>query len=273
MLKGLLPRQMHRRFASVLFIGLLLLTACGGDSDDNKNDGNSSNTDNLGLFEWDRSADTVILRMDDQAAYEPQAYFDNDIPICTLWGDGRLVWVNLLAGRSEVLESRLTDDQIRSLIETVIRTGFYDWENDIVPPGTDSPILQSLTLSLYESSRTVERYSPWPANGFESLRQTCTNLTETRALVVPTGGWMKAYEVEIDPTAKVIPWPRTAPFTLEELASSGTPRWIESPWAEFVWTNITRELGVVQVREGGKAYLISLQVPGISRDAPPAPES
>ncbi len=271
MLKGLLPSQMNRRFVSLLLISLLLLAACGKDDNKNKDDGNSSNNDNLGLFEWDRSPDTIILRMDDQANFEPQAYFDNDVPLCTLWGDGRLVWVNLLSGRSEVLEARLTDDQIRSLIETIIRTGFYDWQNDIVPPSTDNPVLESLTLNLYDSSRTVERYSPWPANGFSTLRQTCADLMETRALVQPTGGWMKAYEVESDANAKIIPWPRTAPFTLEELASSGTPRWIETPWAEFVWTNITRELGTVQVREGGKSYLVSLQVPGISRDAPPAP--
>ncbi|MBI5931458.1 MAG: hypothetical protein HY862_19270 [Chloroflexi bacterium] len=271
MLKGLLPSRINRRFTSVLLIGLLLLAGCNKNDDKKKND--SQDSDNLGLFEWDRSPDTIILRMDDQANYEPQAYFDNDIPLCTLWGDGRLVWVNLLSGRSEVLEARLTDDQIRGLIETIIRTGFYDWENDIVPPGTDNPVLQSLTLNLFDSSQTVERYSPWPANGFATLFDTCANLAETRASVLPTGGWMKAYEVEVDQNAKVIPWPRTAPFTLAELASSGTPRWIETPWAEFIWTNVTRESGSVQVREEGKAYLVSLQVPGISRDAPPAPES
>jgi hypothetical protein len=256
----------------LLMVGL---AACGnGDddgqgNDDNPNDGPSD----LGLFEWDRSPETIIFRVDDQINTETPADTANDIPMCTLWGDGRLVWVNVLSGNTEVLEARLNDDQIRGFIETVIRTGFYDWEDNIIPPDSDIHVLESITLNLYESSRTVQSYFGWPADGFEALREGCANLSEARALVVPTGGWMGAYEVEIESNAKVIPWPRSAPFSLAEIAASRTPRWIETPWAEFIWSNVTREGGNVQVREADKAYAVSLQVPGISRDAPPAPAS
>lgn len=276
MSKGIQFRHSHniRRLAYFTMLATLLivgLAACGNQDDDKKKDDSSNGDPGLGLFEWDRSPETIIFRVDDQINTETPADTANDIPMCTLWGDGRLVWVNVLSGNTEVLEARVNDDQTRSFIETVIRTGFYDWEDNIIPPDSDIHVLESITLNLYESSRTVQSYSGWSANGFEALREACAGLSEARALVVPTGGWMSAYEVEIESNAKVIPWPRSAPFSLAELAASGTPRWIETPWAEFVWTNVTREGGNVQVREDDKAYVVSLQVPGISRDAPPAP--
>jgi hypothetical protein len=277
MSKGILFRHSHsiRRLACFTLLATLLivgLAACNNKDENEKKDDGSDGDPGLGLFEWDKSPETIIFRVDDQGSLETPADLANDVPLCTLWGDGRLVWVNVLPGSTEVLEARISDDQIRGLVETIIRTGFYDWENDILQPDADR-VLESITLNLYESSRTVERYSAWPVNGFEALREVCAGLSEARALVVPTGGWMNAYEVELVSSAKVIPWPRSAPFTLAELATSDTPRWVESPWAEFIWTNVAREGGIVQVREDDKAYVVSLQVPGVSRDAPPAPVS
>jgi hypothetical protein len=257
------------RLAGIGIMSALLIMGLAACDNDDSKDGDKSGQ-GLGLFEWDRSPDAIVFRMDDQPNLESPAYIANDIPLCTLWGDGRLVWVNPLINQTEVLEARLSEDQIRTLIETVIRTGFYDWQNDLVPPGIDNPVIESITLNLYDSTRTVERYSNWPVNGFAGLLDSCRDLSEQRARVEPGGGWMNAYEVPLDGSAKTVIWPRTAPLNLSDLAASGAPQWVEGPWAAFVW-QVTRESGQLQVREEGRAYEISLQVPRISRDAPPAP--
>ncbi|MBI5960376.1 MAG: hypothetical protein HY866_16670, partial [Chloroflexi bacterium] len=73
-----------------LLICMLLLTglalaACNGDDEPDKSSGSDGQ---LGLFDWDRDPDVIVVRLDSQPNQETPAYFLNSIPPCTLWGDG-----------------------------------------------------------------------------------------------------------------------------------------------------------------------------------------
>jgi hypothetical protein len=254
-------------FVSVMsLLSFIVLTACSKDN-------NPSNVDDseINRLDWDRSPDSILLRVDQIATFESEAYTINALPLCTIWGDGRLVMLNYLGNTSEVLEARLSDEQIREVIENMIGFGFYSWEDDIIPAGAEDPTLESVSLNLFDNPKTVERYNDWPTDGFSQILQLCQGSSPTRATVIPNGGWVSASVLNsFDDNGNLLDWPRNAPFTMADLASSDEPRWVEGAWAQEIW-NITREISTVQVLENGIAYEIAMEVPDISRTSQPAP--
>ena len=261
-----------RRFLWLLVVLALLLTACAGDDD------NDSTTDEpagqLGLFDWRRDADSIVVRVDSQLGADDPALMLNNIPPCTLWGDGRLVWTTFNEyGEEVVLEARLDDTQVRQFLEDIIARGFYDWEDELLPPTSFDLVLESITVSLYDEVSTVRRYSNWPQNGYATILETCRTLSATPVMVRPESGWISAYEVPFDNEAPNWTWPPSAPFTLKELAESGEARWLEGSLATQSWQAAREGYGDMQTQErGGTAYHIAIVVPGYSRDALPPPE-
>ncbi len=251
----------------ILLFVAIWLNACGsGDS-------NNTNEQQQRLFEWDHSSDFVLFQVDVIDENLPEPIIANTIPLCTIYGDGRLVFTNPTADNEiEVLESRLNDADIRSFIEQVIGRGFYSWEDDVFN-NSDLNRIESISLNLYAQPRTVERYGDWPNNSFEILLEDCRNLSPQRALVIPfNGGWLRAYPLEsYDRTGEYLEWPRRIPFTLEDVANSGSPQWVSDPTiAAYLWNIILTQRPIpIVIRD--QAFLITFQVPGISRTSPPPP--
>lgn len=257
---------MVKRFialCALIFLGM----ACASDS--------GGETDNRRLFDWDDSADFVLFRMDEISSANSEfaeLELANSVPPCTIYGNGRLIMTNEGEGDNEVLEARLTEDRIRAFLEDVIGLGFYSWEENLLQTSTD-PTLRSVTLNLYAESRTIERYGEWPAEGFERMLTLCRNLSTQRALIAPlNGGWLRAVpapDAEFTPMAEQ--WSRNAPFSLQDVAISGSPYWVDDPaWANYLW-QIALRSRLVPIFERDRAFHISFQIPGISRAAPPAP--
>lgn len=257
---------MRRALWGIVLLALVL-AACGAD-------GGTDNTaetgqGELGLFDWNRDPDSIIVRLDSRPTQENPAYLLNSIPPCTLWGDGRLVWSTYdQYGAEELLEARITDDSvIRAFLEDIIERGFYDWEDEIIPPGEDNPVIETITVSLYGEVRTVKRFSFWPQNAYLEILKQCQQLSDTPVRVLPDAGWVSAYQVPRDTSAPSWLWPPNAPFTLQELAENGEERWLEGPLATEVWRSARERVGDIQVIErNGNAYEVAIVVPGYSRD-------
>ncbi len=248
---------------------LAALTACGGNASE---DGQGSGR--LGLFDWKRDPQTIIVRLDSRPLEDSPAFLLNSIPPCTLWGDGRVVWSTAdQYGVEEILEGRASDAAIRAFLEDIIARGFYDWEDELVFPSDGTPVLESITVSLYDEVHTVRRYSYWPQNSFALILEKCQHLSEVPVRVLPTAGWVSAYRVPRDPAAPTWLWPSNAPFTLAELADSQQERWLEGALATEIWLNAREGRGDVQaIERSGDAFQVAIVVPGYSRDAvaPPA---
>ncbi|NJL93813.1 MAG: hypothetical protein HC915_08800 [Anaerolineae bacterium] len=215
----------------LLIVWGLFLAGCG-DSDS----GNTPNSSaNIAPIQWSDDPETIVLRFDERRNESPAIEQASDIPLCTLWGDGRLVWINPLEERREVLEARLTSDEIRALIETVIFSGFYSWQSDFILPNAPNPAIQSVTLNVADSERTVSRFSDWPAAGFTSTLEACQAAAETRALFRPLGAWISAEGIVREERVPYWQWPGPGVgFTLAELEAGG-PRWVEDSVASFIW--------------------------------------
>jgi len=258
---------------ALLINGLVLLAACEEDTPtpDVQNQ-------QIGPLDWDNSPETIILRIEQRLYDAPPAEAANTIPLCTVWGDGRIVWVNELENveletdEVQILESRISEQQMRSLIEDVIFTGFYDWESNFIIPELENPFVSSITLNLMVETRTVERYTSWPANGFDRILTACQQISDTPAVFLPQGLWVSAYRIEPQEFQGEWRWiPEAAGFNLADVADGSAPQWITGDFAALVWENTILASASTQVLDNDATYELAIQVPGVSRDSPPTP--
>lgn len=264
-----------RSLFALLVLCVLVLVAC---NDDKKPATTSQTTDQqLGPLEWDHDPTTIILRFDERVNEGPPAQLANEIPLCTVWGDGHIVWVNRFSEnnepvQTEILEARLSDEAVRGLIEDVIFTGFYDWESNFLIPDYSNPVIQSISLNLFSEERTVSRYTDWAVNGFARLLEACTQASDSPAQFLPEGVWLTAYEVPYNTQDSYWVWfSDLYGFSLGEVANGQPPRWVTGDLAKELFSRTVLAPGGSYALEDDKAYELAVQVPNITRDSPPPP--
>ncbi|MFP4322158.1 MAG: hypothetical protein ACLFTK_06880 [Anaerolineales bacterium] len=261
---------MHRMvcLSLLLCFALIALTACEDENDETSPGDNQQ----VGPLDWNRSSDNIVLRVDETRNQSGTAFLANEIPLCTLWGDGRLVWINELDTTREVLEAQLDDEAVRALIETVIFSGFYDWESDFTIPDQSRNNMQSITLNLFSEERTVQRFSAWPAGGFQRILQACQQASDEPVLFLPEGGWVSAIEVTYNTEVGQIPWYDVASgFNLADVAGGAPPRWVSGNLAIVLWRDVILPRTTIHIRDQNQSYELIMQVPRVTRDAPPPP--
>ncbi len=262
-----------RRYLFLLAAVMLGIVLAGCGSASRPDGGNSSNPE-LDRMDWERDPATIIVRLDVRDDTSDPARNLNAIPPCTLWGDGRVVWVTRGdSGDEQVLEARATnDDTIRRFLEDIINRGFYTWEDELIPVSPDAGLSQSLTVYLYDDLRTVRRSSNWPGNSFESVLEKCQQLSATPVLVLPWGGWVSAYPIERDDRLPHWYWPEELDFTPAQLVANSESRWLRGDPVAAIWNVLRSTANNVQViGPDEQAYAMALAVPGISRDAAAPP--
>lgn len=246
-----------------------ILAGCGSVSrpDDTASD------PGLDRLDWEHDAATIIVRLDIRENGNTSASNLNAIPPCTVWGDGRVVWVTRgVSGEEEVLETRATDDAIRTFLEDIINRGFYTWEDELVSSDPNAGVTQSLTVYLYDDVRTVQRATNWPENGFDLILEKCQQLSPTPVLVLPWGGWVSAYPVARDDRLPHWYWPETLDFTPAQMVANGEARWLRGDAVAEIWSMLRETVNRPQViGPDEQAYQLALVVPGISRDAAAPP--
>lgn len=257
-----------------------LVVACN-DTTDSTQDTSSDVPDDqqqLGLLEWDRDPSNIVLRVDRQLIEGDPVEMGNAVPLCTVWGDGYITWVNTVPTadereqRIEILESYLTDEQLRTLIEAIIFSGFYNWESNFLIPDVNAPVIERITLNLFSENRTVSRYSDWPVNGFERILEACTQATDSPALYQPDGVWLSAVEVPyMDGVGHWRWYTEAAGFNLSAVSDGQSPQWVTGELARELWTVTILASAESRVLDGDQAYRLIVQAPMLTRDAPPAP--
>lgn len=253
--------------------------ACGSNNIPDQNTDQGLGTLSAAL-DWDRSPGAIVVRMDTDGSTGDLSADLNTLPFCTLFGDGRVIWLTPNSSPEQVLEARVDEQTIRNFLEYVIGSGFYSWTADegyILPTPPDqgenpAPVIETITVALFGESRKLDAFSNWPPSAFENILDRCRNLSASPAIYLPQGIWLSAMPVEMRNNIPSIPWSIYAESYPDiDLNATGpdSPIWADDALATFAWQ--TAREGRLQITHNGQAYYFIAQDPLLHEDAPPAP--
>lgn len=220
------------------------------------------------LAQWDRSPQAITFRAD-VVGGEGEIGARNAIPDCTIYGDNRVVWTNPLSSfEIQVLEDRLSDTVVDDFVqyltvdERIYTFGGHDTD------GTQP--VENVWITVSGSTHHADAISGWGAAWYPRVRDACKHLSNAPVLVAPTSGWLSAQAVEFNPQSPVSRWNGALiGLSLADIGA-GEPRWISGEGAAWLWGTLHSLPTSLIFDDAGSYFQVALQVPGVTRDAPPA---
>lgn len=257
----------------ILLALVLALAACdGGATGDAAVEG--------GVITWDRSPETVVFRAEVVGGQRAGMFLArNDIPVCTIYGDNRVVWLNELGDFDvEVLWDKITDQQIVDYVSylTISQRIFtYDAGADLQPPGADSPVYEVLTINVSGRDHQTDSFSSeaWPLDYFQEIADSCRQVSRAPVLFEPEGAWLTVQAVDYDSTRPLQVWDSEASgLNFAELAGQSDPTWLTGPNLKVLWNLVrTSSPNALFTDLDGNAFEVVLEVPGVHPTARAAP--
>lgn len=265
------------RFFTVLMIALLA-SACsvfggGDDSSEAPSGGEAA----FGVINWTRTPETIVFRADVVGGEQAQTFAAlNEVPNCTIYGDNRVIWTSTAGDNStQILIDILTDEVIYNFVaDLTVADRIYTYTTGVedLPPASVSPVVETLFLNVNGREHQTDAFGGWTYPYWEAILNRCTSLSQAPALFEPTEAWLTVREVEYSTNFPSRLWDEAAAqFDLAEVAASEAPRWITGDVVRQLW-NLQRSGGPeTQFAQGTGNYVIALQIPNVTRDAPARP--
>ncbi len=253
---------------------LILLTGCQPAAS-NPASPNVDSPDDSTLIQWDRSPTSVVFRAD-VIGGDDDFSARSAIPLCTVYGDNRVVWINELDGFNiEILYDRVSDDAVRSFVEYLTvneRVYTYDWQFDsILTDDAIAPVAETVSVNVNGVQHRADAFSGWDPEWFRRVLDACKSISAEPVLFQPDGGWLSAQVAPYNSQAPIIEWDTaSAGFSLESVVD-GEPRWMIGAPMLTLWDDLRRLPSSLLYLEGDSYYTLALQIPDIMRDSPPAP--
>jgi hypothetical protein len=234
---------------------------------------------NPNMVVWERSPETVVFRADVVGGEQDEVQALNEVPRCTIYGDNLVVWVNELGMfERQVLVDRVPDAAIARFVEYLaVAERIYTYNQPVITQEADAqPVIETITLFVNGVEHRATSLSGWDQHWFQRVVNACANISQTPVLYEPEGGWLRAVESEYNINAPTSAWlPSETGLRLSDAAAE--PLWIEGENARAIWRLLHTSppnLLVVELDGAGARYFrLVLQVPGITRAAPPRPSS
>ncbi len=249
---------------------LLLLAAC---SPTPASDQTANATPSDVVF-WERDAQTVIFRAD-VIGGESDFRARNAVPNCTIYGDNRMVWVNELGPfKIEVREDRLPDGAISAFVQYLTvneRIYTYDARLPQVEQQSDvNPVVETVLINVNGVEHHGDSLGGWDRDWFPRVLNACKSLSLTPVLVAPSSGWLSAREIPFSMQPPLVMWDPAQMGVSLASAPPDAPQWISGENAASLWQTLHSLPANMIFEEGDQYYEVALQVPGITRDSPPA---
>ena len=262
----------------VLLSMAILVSACSaiaGDSSNTTDQSTSETTNNDdALVNWDRDPLSIVFQADVIGGVGYGTFTEaNRVPRCTIYGDGRLVW---LSPDDEVLFDFLTDQQITNFVTFLtVEERFFTYEGglDTLMPSPEFPITDILQLNVNGIEHVSDSFGNWAGDYFSRLLDACIGLSEQPRRFQPSEGWFSVDIVVFDSSLPSIPWEAEAAglslFDVAEMPNSSI--WLENALVLPIWTAIRDNNGRVQFSQDGDEFIVALRVPGVTVDSPAPP--
>jgi hypothetical protein len=230
------------------------------------------------VIQWLRSPQTIVFRADITGGYRADdSRALNEIPRCTIYGDNRVVWVNELGPFTiEVLHDIVSDDAIRAFIDYLTveeRIYTYGAGAAATGEGESLPVVEQVLLAVNAVEHRADGFSGWDADWFARVTRACQTISQAPVLFAPEGAWIIARETSFDLQAPIVQWVSATSTTLSlsALAESAEPRWLADANLPLLWNYLHTLPPNLLFAEGERYFELALQVPGVTRDAPPPP--
>ncbi len=258
-----------------LMVFLLALSACQSNAGDGAPPGNSA-------IQWDRSPSIVVFRADVTGGSSAGTFLArNEVPSCTVYGDNRVVWLNQAGPyETQVLWDLVSDQAIRDFVSYLtITEHFFEYEAqaDLQPASSVTPVIETLTLFVSGQQHQSDAFSGWEGDYYTRVLSKCQTISGAPVLYEPSAAWVSVEAIpadQPDTSAFNIPWDAAANgLSLAEIAASGERRWITDRNVLVLWNLIRNSVSNLRFTEGETQYYLALEVPGVTRESPPAPES
>ncbi len=254
---------------------LLLLAACGGGD---PNAGGNNPGEPPRIIQWNRDPLAVVFRADVVGGERSPVQAANYIPPCTIYGDGRIVFTRPNPnGNTDVIFDVLNDSRIDDFVNYLtVDQRIFTYDEGFIRevPQSVTPVYEQIVLEVNGTRHVTDAFANWPGSYFAEIVEACQRLAPTPRLFVPTGAWVGAVPIaNPDPLKPTILWNNEAAgINLSGIAQDGTVRWVESNAILSLWNNVILSPGDVQFNDQIGIYAVTLQVPGVTLNAPAAPQ-
>ncbi len=269
-------RNAYMQRLLMLICAGLLLAGCGGGGDNASTAGGSANVDNNPI-QWNRDPQNIVFRADVRGGESVGSPTElSEIPVCTIYGDNRVVWVvNATDDTTQVLFDHVDDLAIRNFVDFLVvgKTYFeYSAQADLQSAGGVTPVVETLFLNVNDTPHDADTFGGLDYDDYLEIVAYCQSLSQSPVIYEPEGAWVRAIAVEYNPAIPAIFWDAQANgLNLAELAASGEQRWITGAPLRILWDRIRTTLPGTRFEQEFLNYEMILQVPNISRYADPPP--
>lgn len=267
--------MIHRLIA---FLIMLTLVSCSALSNNNSESNDVSNPANpMPLVQWDRSPSNVVFRTEIVGGEDAGSFYRrSEVPLCTIYGDGRLIWrVDQTTG-TQVLFDDLTDEQISNFIQALTveqQIYTYDAEAEFQIPTEGNPAYEQMTVNVNGQTHIADSFSDWDSF-FSNVVQMCQSVADTPTIFEPEGGWVSVEAATYTGSEPIVPWSNEASgLNITQLASSGEREWITGRNLQVLWRVLLESSPDLLFSEEGGPYRIAVEVPNVTINAPPAPDA
>jgi hypothetical protein len=257
----------------MLILIVFSLASCqvlGGDDDDN---GDSNGGNDGAVIQWDRSPSTIVFRADVTGGDDAGAFYTlNEVPPCTIYGDGTVVWVD---DGLQVLFDDLDDTLIRSFVDLLtVYYGIYSYgaeaDNQVITEV--EPVIETLQVNVNGIQHLADSYSGWDGDYFITILNACRELSLTPTIFVPESAWLSVQDSPYSSNAPFQIWNAEASgLDLTAITASGEPLWVTGRNVRVLWNFLRASAADLQIAQGEGNYQIALQIPNVTRDAPQPP--
>lgn len=260
---------------------IMVLVGCQalGGSPQGSGDGNNSNPiTQSGVVRWDRDPLAVVFRADIVGGDDQDALYRlNEVPLCTLYGDGRLVYTLESSDGilPQVIFDFLTDQEIINFVTGLtVESRLFTFEagEGLEVPSSSEPVVETITLNVNDVEHTVDAFSDWPEEYFNDVIESCQAQANEPAVFEPTAGWIRVESIEYRTDTPSVFWEAGAGgLDFSTIVNAEETRWIEGENVAIIWNQIRNNGLDMQFTDDLGTYQVALQIPGVTRDAPATP--
>lgn len=221
---------------------------------------------------WNHDPNTLIISGTFCCGFTTPLVPLNYIPDFQVWGDGRYVWVVYSSDNTsrQVMQGQLTEEQLTTLLQKMVDTGFFGWEdryaNEMVADLAD----KCMTVHLESASKTVCEYAEGAPEAFHTFYNNFAKGNEVAGTeYLPTQGFLTA--IEYGRLARPISeddiiWPNEKLFSLATVVEEG--QWVEGEALLLAWQAVNKDPWGGTVTDGTVFYGVAIQIPGLSMNQP-----